>query len=451
MSKNPLAIIILAAGKGTRMKSDLPKVMHKVAHLPMINWVINTAQSLNPEKIIVVTGPDMPDLEAACMPHETVVQQERNGTGGAVKVALSKLKGFKGDVLVLLGDTPLITQETLQDLIKARQSDAKTGLSVLGAYMDDPSGYGRLVTGDEDILERIVEHKDASDKEREINIVNIGAFCIDGGKLENLVEQIGNDNAQGEYYITDLPEIAAKEGIITRVHVCYDEEEVQGCNSRIDLAEIENAAQWRMREAVLESGVTMHDPASVYFAHDTKIGKDVTIEPHVVFAPGVNVAEGVYIKAFSHFEGANIGKNVDVGPFARLRPGAEIGEGVRIGNFVEVKKSKIGKRSKINHLAYVGDTQMGEDVNFSAGAITVNYDGFDKHQTVIGDNVMVGSNANLVAPINVGDGAFIAAGSTVNKDVPADALSIARDAPKTYEGWAAKYRKRKMKNKEGKK
>lgn len=443
MSKKQLAVVILAAGMGTRMKSSRPKVMHEVAHLSMVNWVINAAEALKPKKIIVVAGPKMPELEAAVAPCEVVIQKVRNGTAGAVKAALPKLKNFKGDVLILLGDAPLITPKTLKALIKARNG---AGLSVLGTYLDDPSGYGRLVTAKSGTLEKIVEHKDASAVERQIELINTGAFCIDGAQLAKWVGKVKNKNAQKEYYITDLPEIAAKDGVKTKVAITKDATEVMGCNSRLDLAEIEAIAQNRLCDAAMAKGVTMHDPASVYLAHDTKIAADVVIEPHVVFGPGVSVAAGTHIKAFSHFEGTTIGKNVSVGPFARLRPGADIAEDVRIGNFVEVKKSKIGKGSKINHLAYVGDCVMGKAVNFSAGAITVNYDGFDKHQTKIGKGVMVGSNVNLVAPISIGDGAFIAAGSTISKDVPKDALSVAREAAKTIKGWAAKYRKQKTKS-----
>lgn len=444
MSKKPLAVIILAAGMGTRMKSSRPKVMHEVAHLPMVNWVINAAQSLKPKKIVVVSGPKMPELEAAAKPHTIAIQKVRNGTAGAVKAALPALKNFKGDVLILLGDAPLITPRTLKKLIKAKDG---AGISVLGTRLDDPSGYGRLVLGDGGVLEKIVEHKDASAAERRIDVINTGAFCVDGKELAGWIGKVNNKNSQKEYYITDLPEIAAKKGIKTKVAITDDPSEVMGCNSRLDLAEIEAVAQNRLCDAAMARGVTMHDPASVYLAHDTKIAQDVIIEPNVVFGPGVSVAAGTHIKAFSHFEGTKIGKNVTVGPFARLRPGADIAEDVKIGNFVEVKKSAIGKGSKINHLAYVGNCEMGEAVNFSAGAITVNYDGFNKHKTKIGKGAMVGSNANLVAPVSIGNGAFIAAGSTITENVPADALGISREEQGVSKGWAKDYRKKKSKKK----
>lgn len=443
MSTKPLAVVILAAGMGTRMKSDKPKVMHELAGWPMIKWLLQSVEELRPEKVIAVIGPNMPELEEAVQPHEIVVQEVRDGTAGALRTALPLLDGFKGDVLVLLGDAPLISSDIMQDLVDIRSHGSKTGISVLGVELDNPFGYGRLIMTREGTLERIVEQADASPEEDAVRLVNTGAFCIDGARMPRWLSNVGNDNAQGEYYLTDLPAIAAQDHVETQVCVCPDPEEVMGCNSRSDLAVLEAALQKRLRAQVMDDGVTMLDAASVYLHHDTAIAPGVVIEPHVFFGPGVHVEEGVHIKAFCHIEGTQIGKNAIVGPFARLRPDTEIEEEVRIGNFVEVKKSTIGARSKINHLAYVGDTEMGDDVNFSAGAITVNYDGFQKHKTVIGKGVMVGSNANLVAPLQVDDGAFIAAGSTITEDVPADSLSIARDTAEIRKGWAAKYRKKK--------
>jgi bifunctional UDP-N-acetylglucosamine pyrophosphorylase/glucosamine-1-phosphate N-acetyltransferase len=443
MSKKPLAVIILAAGRGSRMKSMLPKVMHELAGRPMISWLIDSVEKLGPDKIIVVVGPDMPELEAAVKPHTTVLQKVQDGTGGAVRTALPALKNFAGDVMVLVGDMPLVTTKTLKLLVAAKNADSLTGVAVLGTEMADPSGYGRLIIGEDKHLKKIVEDKDASPKEKQVKIVNTGALCIDGVRLESWIKKIGSNNAQGEYYLTDIPEIAAKEGALTKVAVALNNSEVKGCNSRADLAALESIMQNRLRDETMKSGVTMIDPATVYLHHDTKIARDVLIEPGVFFGPGVEIAEGAHIKAYSHIEGAKIGKGATVGPFARLRPGADIGADVRIGNFVEIKKSKIGKRSKISHFGYVGDTTMGEDVNFGCGAITVNYDGFEKHQTVIGKNVMVGSNVNLVAPLEIDDGAFIAAGSTITENVPADALSISRDPARIREGWAAEFRKRK--------
>ncbi len=440
MSKqNPLSVVILAAGKGTRMKSDKPKVMHEILGLPMINWLLKTVESLRPEKIIVVIGPDMPELEEAVKPHDTVIQKTRKGTGDALKTALPKLKGAKGDVLVLLGDTPLITRETLSHLINARKDGA--GLSVLGVHMENPAGYGRLLMSAHGELAAIREEKDASAEEKKAQTVNTGAFCLDAQKIESWLGALKNDNAQGEYYITDLPEIAAKQGVKTKVCVTTNVQEVMGCNTRIDLAKLEQTAQQNLREAFLIEGVSMQDPQSVYFHHDTQIASGVTIEPNVFFGANVRIETGAHIKAFCHIEGAKIGPGTTIGPFARLRPGSDIGQDVRIGNFVEVKKSTIGDRSKISHLGYVGDCEMGQDVNFGCGAITVNYDGYDKHKTTIKDRVMVGSNANLIAPITIEQGAFIAAGSTITADIPKDALALERTDLEIRKGWAEQRRK----------
>jgi bifunctional UDP-N-acetylglucosamine pyrophosphorylase / glucosamine-1-phosphate N-acetyltransferase len=443
MAQKPLAIVILAAGKGTRMHSALPKVMHPLAGMPMIGWLLHTVEKLEPEKIIVVASSDAKDLHAFVKPHGIAIQATQDGTGGALRAALPALKDFNGNVLVLLGDTPLLTAATLEKLIAARK-DKSTGISVLAVELDDPTGYGRIIADKTGILKKIAEEKDATAKEKSVKLVNTGAFCLDGSKLAGWVEKLGTKNAQGEYYITDLPVIAAKKEIKTKVIVVDDALEAKGCNTRADLAVLEAAVQMRLRAGAMAAGVTLVDPTSVYFSYDTEIGADVIIEPQVFFGPGVEIAGGVHIKAFSHLEGARIASGASIGPYARLRPGTDIGEDVRVGNFVEIKKSKIGKGSKINHLAYVGDCTMGKNVNFSAGAITVNYDGFEKHETIIGKDVMIGSNVNLVAPLTIDDGAFVAAGSTITEDVPADSLSIARDEAQVRKGWAAEYRKRKQ-------
>lgn len=450
-TKHELAVIVLAAGKGTRMKSSLPKVMHKIAGLPMISHVIRAAEKLKPAHIITVIAPGMDDVAAAAAPHLCAVQKTQKGTGDAVKSALPYLKNFQGDVLILLGDMPLIRTQTLKSLIAARRKNPDIGLAVLGVHLDDPTGYGRMVLNDDGTLDSIIEHKDASAAQKQITLVNTGAFCVDGAELPKWIGAIQNKNAQGEFYITDLPAIAARAARKTAVVVADDAGEVRGCNTRADLAALEYIAQTRLRAASLDGGVTMTDPETVYFSWDTKIGADTVIEPHVVFGPGVSIESGVAIRAFSHIEGASIGKGASIGPFARLRPGAKIGEGAKIGNFVEIKKSAIGARSKIGHLAYVGDTDMGEDVNFSAGAITVNYDGFNKHKTGIGSGAMIGSNVNLVAPVTIGKGAYIAAGSTVAGDVPQDALFVARERGVTKKSWAKNFRAKNKKGKGGKK
>ena len=437
MSKKPLAIVILAAGQGTRMKSpkghERPKVMHELAGKPMINWLIETCEQLKPEKIITVVGPDMADLETAVGPHSHVVQPKAQGTADAVKCALPQLENFDGQVLILMGDEPLVPLDVLQDML------SHDGLSALAFDTIAPEGMGRVVLNDDGTLQKIIEEKDASEEEKHITLCNAGNYVVPGAQLATWVEKISNDNAAGEYYLTDLPIIAAEDGVPTHV-IEFGWEGPWGVNTQSHLAAHEYMVQEILRETAMLSGVKMQDPATVYLWHDTQIAPGVFIEPNVYLGPGVIVEENVHIKAFSHIEDAKIGRETTVGPFARLRPGTEIGEDVRIGNFVEIKKSKIGDRSKISHLGYVGDTTMGEDVNFSCGAITVNYDGFEKHQTVIGKNVMVGSNVNLVAPLSIDDGAFIAAGSTITKDVPADALSISRAPSENREGWAAKFR-----------
>lgn len=438
-----LAIVILAAGKGTRMKSPLPKVMHKLAGKPMINWLIETAQTLSPERLIVVTGPDMPDLERACAPHTTITQHQQLGTGDALKAALPALEGFKGNVLTLLGDAPLISAQTLFNLLQVKESNHHVGLSVLGVQLQNPTGYGRLITNSRHEVIRIAEEKDASDKERDINIVNTGAFCIETARLTKWLDKLDSDNAQGEYYLTDLPQIAAQEGATTRYALAHNPTEVMGCNTRADLALLESEVQKMLRHEHMQNGVTMIAPDTVTLSFDTRIDANTVIEPNVFFGPGVSIGSGCLIRSFCYLEQASVGNDTNIGPFAHIRPGSDIGEQVRIGNFVEIKKSTIGARSKISHLSYVGDCEMGEDVNFSAGAITVNYDGFQKHKTTIGNGVMIGSNVNLVAPLSIDNGAFIAAGSTITENVPADSLSITRDANKIREGWASEYRKKK--------
>lgn len=442
MTKRALACVILTAGVGKRMKSAQPKVMHELAGQPMIKWLLQTAEELSPEKIIVVTAPDALSVAQAVKPHLTVVQQKPLGTADAVKAALPMLEGFTGDVLVLLGDMPLLSAAMMQSLVETRDQP-ETGIAVLGVEYKNPPAFGRLVLNPDKTLNRIVEDKDASVEERQIKLCNTGAFCIDGEKLAGWLNQIDNKNAQGEFYITDLPAIAAKDGAKTRVCLLSDAEEVLGVNSRADLAVVEAAVQKRLRKRAMENGATLTDPDSVFFAWDTKIGRDVVIGPNVVFGPGVVIADGVHILAFCHMEGARIDTGCSVGPFARLRPGTHLWPKVKIGNFVEVKNSLLHEGVKANHLAYIGDAEIGAGTNFSCGAITVNYDGFDKHKTIIGENAMIGSNVSLVAPITIGHGAYIAAGSTITKDVAPDALAVERADVKNIEGWAASYRKKK--------
>jgi len=438
-----LAVIILAAGRGTRMRSDKPKVMHELAGLPMVNWLLKTVEGLDPARAVVVVGPDMSELEAAVTPHEVVVQEVRDGTGGAARIAAEALGDFDGDVLILLGDAPLVRAETLRELVAARQGDG-VGLSILGCRVDNPFGYGRVVSRD-GLVERIVEEKDATEEERAIDLINTGAFCVDGMALRGWLAQVGNDNAQGEFYITDLPAIAAAKGVKTAVAVCRDEDEVRGVNTLGDLAVLEGGVRRRLCEQAMAEGVRIIDPATTYLHHDTVLAAGVVVEPSVVFGDGVSVAEGAQIKAFSYIEDAEIGVGAVIGPFARLRGGVVMEEASKVGTFVEVKKSVMGAGSKVPHLSYVGDCVMGAGVNFGAGAITANYDGFEKHQTRIDDGAFVGTNVNLIAPVHVGEGAFVAAGSTVSEDVPADALALERSGRKILSGWASKFRARKSK------
>jgi bifunctional UDP-N-acetylglucosamine pyrophosphorylase/glucosamine-1-phosphate N-acetyltransferase len=434
---NKLAVVILAAGQGTRMKSDIPKVMHEIAGLPMISWLIRSVEQLAPEKIITVIAPDMADVAAAVSPHVTAIQETQNGTADAVKPALEHLKDFDGQVLIVMGDEPFVPVDALGDMA------ARGGLSVMAFETDMPDGLGRVVLNDDGTFGTIVEDKDCSTDQRGITLCNAGNYCVPSSGLSKWLDTIDSDNAQGEYYLTDLPHIAAKDGVSTNV-VTIPWHGAWGINNKVQLAEHEMMVQDSMRRHAMMQGAILQDPSSVYFSHDTTLGEDVTIEPHVYFGEGVHVGDDVHIKAFCHFDQAKIGNGVTIGPYARLRPGAELGDDVRIGNFVEIKKSTIGAGSKINHFGYVGDATIGKNVNFSCGAITVNYDGFKKHETIIGDDVMVGSNVNLVAPINVGDGVFIAAGSTISKDIPADALAIERDKARVLDGWAAKNRKDKV-------
>ena len=441
----PLAVIILAAGKGTRMKSDLPKCLHKIAGRPMIGWLLETAQSLKAEKIITVISPDGQVVGDAVAPHETAVQTTAQGTGDAVKAALPALGDFKGDVLILLADMPFISAETLQWLIEARHKDSDTGLSVLGAEFETPPAFGRLILDGSGALEKIVEDKDATDIERSVKLCNMGAFCVAGEHLAEWVGKIGNDNAQNEYYITDLVEIVRGFDRNAHVHVVRNHEEIHGVNSRADLALLEVKAQDKLRLNAMQNGATLMDPASTYFSFDTKLGRDVVIEPGVFFGNGVTVGDNVTIHAYSHIEGAIIEDGAEIGPFARIRPKSKIGKKVTVGNFIEVNRSEMKEGSKAKHLCYLGDAVIGKKSNIGAGTVIANYDGFNKHDTILGDGVFVGSNSTIVAPIEVGDGALLAAGSTITGDVPADALAIARNQEDIYPGRAAERRARKLK------
>ncbi|MEK9833008.1 MAG: bifunctional UDP-N-acetylglucosamine diphosphorylase/glucosamine-1-phosphate N-acetyltransferase GlmU [Rhodospirillaceae bacterium] len=442
MTDTPLAIVVLAAGKGTRMRSDLPKVMHPVAGRPMIAHLLATASELSPERIVVVIGPDMDRVRDAVAPHPTCIQAERNGTGGAVKAARGALEGFEGTVLVLYGDTPLVTADTMRRAAAACADGV--AVSVLGFRPSHFHQYGRLITNADGGLEAIVEAKDASPEELEVNLCNSGVMAFDGRHLVGLLDRLDTNNAKNEYYLTETVALARADGYAAAV-VEGAEEELLGVNSRADLAIAEAVVQDALRAQALEGGATLIDPGTVWFHHDTELGRDVIVEPNVVFGPGVRVADGARIRAFSHLEGAVVAAEAVVGPYARLRPGAHIGAGARVGNFVEIKNADLGAGAKANHLSYIGDAHVGAGANIGAGTITCNYDGFGKYETNIGAGAFIGSNSALVAPVTIGDGAIVAAGSTISHDVAGDALAIERAEQFTKTGWAARFRKLKSK------
>ncbi len=445
-----IAVVILAAGMGTRMKSALPKVLHSIAGRPMINHLLDTAASLSPARVVVVVGPGQDDVAQAVAPHPTVVQGDRLGTGHAVACAREALAGFDGDVLVLYGDTPLLTAETLHRMLEQRRSEIMPAVVVLGFRPDNPGEYGRLVVGELGSLELIVEHREATPAQRALPLCNSGVMCIDGRRLFGLLDRVSNDNAKGEYYLTDIVALARADGIACG-YVEGAADELVGVNSRVELAEAEAILQGRLRRKAMEGGATLIDPASVFFSWDTETGRDVIVGPNVVFGPGAMIGDGVEIRAFCHIEGARVAAGATVGPFARLRPGAEIGVDAHIGNFVEVKKAVVEDGAKINHLTYIGDARVGAGANIGAGTITCNYDGFIKSFTDIGAHAFIGSNTALVAPVRVGEGAVVGAGSVITRDIAPGALAVARGNQMELSGWADKHRARKLAEKAGKK
>ena len=432
-----IALVILAAGKGTRMNSDIPKVLHPIAQAPMLAHAMRAGAALSPERTVIITGHGAEAVsKAAKSEDETaqiVAQEEQLGTAHAVDQARSALKGFSGDVVVLFGDTPFLQPDTLERMIAARENN---DLVILGFEAADPARYGRLVMNG-DTLERIVEYKDASDEERAITFCNSGLLACDADTLFSLIDAVGNDNASGEYYLTDVVEIARNRALKVTAVAC-DEAQTLGINSRADLAAADAVFQGRARAELLELGVTLMAPETVYLSADTIIGRDTVIEPNVVFGPGVTVESGATIRTFSHLEGCHVSRGSVVGPYARLRPGTELAEDTRIGNFVEIKNAEIAEGAKVNHLSYIGDATVGAATNIGAGTITCNYDGVMKHKTTIGEGVFVGSNTMLVAPVNVGDGAMTATGTVVTKDVEPDALAVARSKQENKPGYARK-------------
>ena len=439
MPTTPIAALVLAAGKGTRMKSARPKVLHQVANRPMVAHVLAAVAQLKPQRVVVVVAPGMDDVALAVAPAEIAVQTRQRGTGDAVAAARKQLGNFKGDVLVVYGDAPLVTRDTLAILLNERRRHPEAALVVLGMRLNRGGPYGRLLLAPDGSLDRIVEAVDATEAERAITLCNSGVMLADGPALFGLVAGLGNANAKGEYYLTDIVALARARGLVCRAAE-GPSDELLGVNSPSELAAAEAHMQKRLRAQVMAAGVTLVSPDTVYLSADTRIGPDTVVGPFVVFGPGVKVGAGVTIPAFCHIVGATIGDRAVIGPFARLRPGAALAEDVHIGNFVEVKNSRLAKGVKANHLAYLGDASVGEGANIGAGAITCNFDGIEKFRTTIGKNVFIGTNASLVAPLTIGPGAMIAAGSVITRNVPGDALALGRGRQETKPGLAKKWR-----------
>jgi len=442
-----LACVVLAAGKGTRMRSARPKVLHPLAGRPMVGHVLANVQALRPERVVLVIGPEL-EAEAAALqeaagPLDCVVQAEPLGTAHAVAQARPLLADFAGDVLVMFADTPLVRGETLAGLVRARRESVGAAAAVLGFRPAEPGAYGRLILAPDGTLERIVEAAGASEAERAVTLCNAGPMAIDGRRLFPLIDAVGNDNAKGEYYVTDIPAIVSGEGGTCTITEAPGDE-VMGINDRIQLAAAERVVQDRLRRAAMEAGTTLVEPTTVWLSADTRLGADVTIGPNVVIGPGVTIGDGAEIRPFSHLEGVRVGAHAAIGPFARLRPGSDIGEGARVGNFVEVKNSTVAEGAKINHLSYVGDAGVGAGANIGAGTITCNYDGYAKSRTEIGEGAFIGSNSALVAPVSVGPGAVVGAGSVITEDVEADSIAVARGEQSERKGAAARRRARRL-------
>lgn len=432
-----VSLVILAAGQGTRMNSDLPKVLHKVGAAPLLHHAMQAGRALSPEVTVVVTGHGAEAVAKAARAFDedvqTVVQAEQKGTAHAVLQAAPLLEGVGGDALVLYGDTPFIRAETLEAMLEARRRHA---VVVLGFQAADPGRYGRLIAKGE-ALERIVEWKDATEAERAITLCNSGVVCADAATLMQLCAAVGNDNAAGEFYLTDIVALARAEGLSAGLVLC-DEAETMGVNTRAQLAQAEAAFQARARAEAMENGVTLVAPETVFLALDTVIGRDSIVGPNVVFGPGVTIESEAEVRAFCHLEGCHISRGATVGPFARLRPGAELAEDVHVGNFVEIKNAILDEGVKVGHLTYLGDAHVGEHTNIGAGTVTCNYDGVMKHRTVIGKRAFIGSDTMLVAPVTVGDGALTGSGSVITEDVPAEAVAIGRAKQVTKPGLATK-------------
>jgi len=438
-ANRPIAAVVLAAGKGTRMKSDTHKVLHPVAGRPMIAHLLASLDQLAPERTVVVVGDLRDQLEAALGSRaELAVQDPQLGTGHAVQQAEAALGGFKGDVLVLYGDVPFVRAETMRAMVERLNAADRPEVVVLGFQPADPLQYGRVIARD-GAISKMVEFKDASDAERAVTLCNSGLMAVRGEELFALLDRVKNDNAQGEYYLPDIVNLALADGRGCAVVVAGDPDEVAGINSRAELADAEARWQQRRRAEAMAGGASLAAPETVFFSWDTVLGRDVTVEPNVIFGPGVIVADKVRIRGFSHIEGATIASGAEVGPYARLRPGAVMEEGSKVGNFVEMKAATLGKGAKANHLTYLGDAEVGAGANIGAGTITCNYDGYFKHRTVIGERAFIGSNSALIAPVKIGADAIVAAGSAVSRDVADGELRMVRAEQLVKPGWADRF------------
>jgi bifunctional UDP-N-acetylglucosamine pyrophosphorylase/glucosamine-1-phosphate N-acetyltransferase len=421
------------------MKSDLHKVLHPIAGRPMLDHLLASAGKLGAAQTVVIAGHGRDQLEAALAGRATIaVQEPQLGTAHAVLQAREALAGFEGDVLVLYADVPFVRAETMRAMLDRLHGPDSPAIVVLGFEPADALAYGRVIAAD-GIIAKMVEHKDASEAERTCRLCNSGLLAARADALFALVDRVGNDNVQGEYYLPDVVNIATTDGEVCAVVVTDDPDEVSGINSRAELAEAEARWQQRRRRRAMDEGATLTAPETVWFAWDTVIGRDVTIEPNVVFGPGVSVADNVTIRAFCHIEGASLASGVEAGPYARLRPGAVLEENAKVGNFVEMKKAVLGKGAKANHLTYLGDAEVGAGANIGAGTITCNYDGYFKHKTVIGERAFIGSNSALIAPVTIGPDAIVAAGSAVSRDVAAGELRMVRAEQLVKPGWADRF------------
>ena len=448
------AVVILAAGKGSRLKSGMHKVLHNIAGRPIIEHLLAQVAVVQPAKTIVIVGDERQQVIDQVSDRATcVVQEPQLGTGHAVAQAKEELAGFDGDVIMLLGDAPFITAVTMIEMLERLRAQDEPAVVVLGFEPEDALQYGRVITHADMTIEKMVEFKDANEAERATRLCNSGLMAAKAQDLFDLLDRVDNNNAQGEYYLPDIVNVAVKEGRTCAAVVADKPEEVLGINSRSELAAAERQFQELRRQDALENGVTLKAPETVFFSYDTELGEDVVVEPNVVFAPGVKVERGARIRAFSHLEGAYVGEDCEVGPYARLRPGAVMEKASKIGNFVEMKNAVLGEGAKANHLSYLGDATVGAAANIGAGTITCNYDGYFKYKTVIGERAFIGSNSALIAPVNIGADAIVAAGSAVSRDVAAGELRMVRGEQLVKPGWADRFhdtmKKKKASEKKG--